>query len=288
MGYQYINVYQEITISSMDEIYQIIKKYKEFHKLPRFERGKGSPPLDCFYRGQSNYEWDISPSLLRSKIEEQNLISTFTPKEAMSLFGTMAYIQHQHRGTRFIDFTKNPDVAIYFACSGSEDKNGALYIYDYAPHEAEWCTAAILSELTRIQSSDEISVQEFSYEVLKYHPDLEKRFSTIEELNGVIISFLNHGFMVLPDKDSLDKNVRLQRQEGCFYVCGVKFSKTLTSTDRWYSRAENNKFSPHSAVVPDDLKNGRSLVKLIIPKEYKQDMLQRLALKGITQDYLLP
>ena len=142
--------------------------------------------------------------------------------------------------------------------------------------------------MTRIQTKDEISVQDFSYEVLKYHPDFKERFSTIEELNGAIISFLDHGFMVLPDKDSYKKNIRLQRQEGCFYVCGVKFSKTLTSTDRWFSRAGNNKFSPHSAVVPDDLKNGHSLVKLIIPKECKPDMLQRLALKGITQDYLLP
>ena len=288
MGYQCIDMYQEITISSLDEIYQIIQEYKKYYNLPRPGLSKESPCLNGFYRGQSNFEWDISPSLWRSNIEEADLISTFSPKETMSLFETIAYIQHHYQSTRFIDFTSNPDVAIYFACSGNDDKNGALYIYDYAPHKSEWYTAAILSELTRIQTKDEISVQDFSYEVLKYHPDFKERFSTIEELNGAIISFLDHGFMVLPDKDSYEKNIRLQRQEGCFYVCGVKFSKTLTSTDRWFSRAGNNKFSPHSAVVPDDLKNGHSLVKLIIPKECKPDMLQRLALKGITQDYLLP
>lgn len=144
MGYQRVNTYQEITISSMDEIYQIIQNYKAFHKLPRFEQGEDSPALDCFYRGQSNCEWDISPSLSRSERSEQTSISTFKHDKNMSLFETIAYIQHHCQGTRFIDFTKNPDVAIYFACSGSDDKNGALYIYDYAPHEPEWYTTTIL------------------------------------------------------------------------------------------------------------------------------------------------
>ena len=106
MGYQCIDMYQEITISSLDEIYQIIQEYKKYYNLPRPGLSKESPCLNGFYRGQSNFEWDISPSLLRSNIEEADLISTFSPKETMSLFGTIAYIQHHYQSTRFIDFNK--------------------------------------------------------------------------------------------------------------------------------------------------------------------------------------
>ena len=288
MEYQYIDMYQEILISSLEEIYQIIQEYKKFYNLPRPGLSAESPELNCFYRGQSNCEWDISPSLLRSKVEEPALLSTFAPKENLSLFGTIAYIQHHHQSTRFIDFTTNPDVAIYFACSDNNDKDGALYIYNYAPHRSEWYTAAILSELTRIQTKDAISVQEFSYEILRYHPEFKERFSAIEDLNGTIMSFLDHGFMVLADKDSYAKNIRLQRQSGCFYVCGVQFSKTLVSSDYWRSQAGKNKFFPHSAVVPEDLKHGHTLRKLLIPQNIKSDVLFALALKGITKDYLLP
>lgn len=116
-------------------------------------------------------------------------------------------------------------------------------------------------------SGSVISVQEFSSELLRRYSDFQKRFLTIEELNGTIMSFLDHGFMVLPNKNNFHKNIRLERQEGCFYVCGVNFSKTLTSKDHCFSCAGKNIFFPHSAVVPDELKDGHSLVKLIIPQK---------------------
>lgn len=57
MGYQCIDMYQEITISSLDEIYQIIQEYKSYYNLPRPGLSKESPCLNGFYRGQSNCEW---------------------------------------------------------------------------------------------------------------------------------------------------------------------------------------------------------------------------------------
>ena len=35
MGYQCIDMYQEITISSLDEIYQIIQEYKKYYNINR-------------------------------------------------------------------------------------------------------------------------------------------------------------------------------------------------------------------------------------------------------------
>ncbi|OUQ44591.1 hypothetical protein B5E64_13610 [Drancourtella sp. An12] len=289
MNYQCINIYQEVTVSSIEEIYDTIKRYIKFHNFSYPNLIDEEPRTYTFFRGQSNSAWDITPSLIRSNIKESKLLEIYMPpKENLSLFGTIAYIQHYHQSTRFIDFTFNPDIAIYFACSGHNDKNGALYIYPYLPHKAEWYTATVLSELTHIQGKDEISVQDFSQIILQSHPEFRERFLNIEDLNGAIISFLDHGFMVLPDSSSYHNNVRLQRQQGCFYVCGVEFSKPLTPTNRWFSQAGKNKFNPHSAVTPDELRNGDFLVKIIIPKDIKPQFLYQLSSKGITESFLFP
>ena len=94
--------------------------------------------------------------------------------------------------------------------------------------------------------------------------------------------------MVLPDDESYGNNLRLQRQKGCFYVCGVEFVSELTARDHWFSRAGRNEFYPYSAIVADSLKWGRNLVKEIIPKELKKEILKDLAEKKITKEYLFP
>ena len=84
---------------------------------------------------------------------------------------------------------------------------------------------------------------------MKKYPSLKKRFSKVEELNGAI---------------------------------------KLTARDHWFSRAGRNEFFPHSAIVADSLKWGRNLVKVIIPKELKKEILKNLAEKKITKEYLFP
>ena len=74
-----------------------------------------------------------------------------------------------------------------------------------------------------------MSVEEFSQEILKHHPELSVQFSSEKELHGTIMSFLDHGFMVLPDSENYGNNLRLQRQAGCFFVCGVVFPQLKIS-----------------------------------------------------------
>ena len=288
MGYKPVQLYQEITVNTLEEIYDTIDEYNRFHNLPRAVHGEGNPLLQAFYRGQNNSEWDISPSILRSDASEHQIPQDFQPPKELSLFGTIAYIQHYHSGTRFIDFSTNPDIAIFFACDGNNDKDGAIFIYDYVPHRAQWYSALVLSELTQLVNKRRISVQYLAEQVLVHNPDLKDRFQQIEDLNGAIISFLDHGFMVLPDDESLQDNLRLQRQQGCFFMCGVKFEHALISSGRWFSRAGRKEFNPKSVNVPNSLKSGWSLAKITIPKESKGNMLQLLASKGITRDYLFP
>ena len=277
----------EIRIDTYEEIIQITREYNRYFKLPRISDNQNEVLVQSFYRGQSNSEWEIEPSLLHTDLSGQQRGNIKIPK-GLSLFSAIAHKQHYYRGTRFIDFTMNPDIAVYFACNKDDNKDGAVFVYCYAPHKAEWYSAIVMSEVEEIISTDKISLQSLSEKIFHNYPDIQKNFQDVQELNGWIISFLDHGFMVLPDEKSIQDNLRMQRQQGCFYVCGVKFDHDLRANDRCFSSAGIQYFYPQSAVVPSDLKSGKWLWKIIIPKEKKTDILKLLSDKGITSDYLLP
>lgn len=205
----------------------------------------------------------------------------------------IAYIQHYHTGTRFVDFTTDLDVALYFACSEKFEKDAALFVWNYSPHSAEWYTTCIQTELILIKE-DKITVQDFSERIIKKHPWISNKMTdenfVNSDLNAAIVSFLEHGFVAVPTGISKKNNLRMQRQKGCFVICGVKFEPELDSClyRRFSSYAGKNEFYPHSVVIPNSLERGNSLVKIIIPKELKWEIFLCLQGKGITKEYLLP
>ncbi len=286
MKYQKNPQYQEIELESISEFYEIIEEYNHYYHLPN---ENNYDPCLAFYRGQSNSGWNIEPSLSRKETPEFKAIKEFSQVEKKtSLFSTIAYLQHHQPGTRFIDFTTNPAVALYFACCDNPEISGAVYICQYLCHRAEWYTATVLSELAALEVNDKIFVEFLAQKVLEKHPEYTGKFEDLNSLAGSIISFLDHGFMVLPDKQSLYENIRMQRQEGSFYICGVQFDKELKSCDRFFSRAGKQMFDPHSVVIPSLLKDAKGLVKLIIPAKLKEEILAHLAAHKITHDFLFP
>ena len=108
------------------------------------------------YRGQANATWPVDCSAARrlaadpaNPIETQLirhllvgyldiLISTtrmrgFLPpdfNESISDLELLAHLQHQGAATGLIDFTRQPLVALWFACHESLDTDGAIYVLD--------------------------------------------------------------------------------------------------------------------------------------------------------------
>ena len=108
---------------------------------------------NAIYRGQSNAEWRVDCSAARrlapnAKGEElANVTHSLVAYTSILLEGALnhvgncpelppgsseievlAQLQHQGAATGLIDFTENPLVALWFACSGNSDKDGAVYI----------------------------------------------------------------------------------------------------------------------------------------------------------------
>lgn len=288
--YEKKHEYQEIHVDTVEDIDKIVADYNCFYNLPRQGRTADDDPsayIQTFFRGQSDESWKIRASIESAKEQEYEILADYKPMQDMSLFDVIAYIQHYRTGTRFIDFTTDKDVALYFACADNKDKDGALFMWCYPPHKAEWYTACILTELARIKTDSKMSVQELSEIILGKYPKISDIFRETIDLNTAIVSFLDHGFMAVPSETAKENNLRLKRQNGCFYVCGVKFERPLDGMARISSHVGYNKFYPHSVQVPESLRNGNALVKIVIPKELKEKIIKSLEKRGITKEYLL-
>ncbi len=276
--------YQEIKVGEINHIYKVANDYNSFYKLPRQGRGDIGDEytyLRAFYRGQSDISWKIMPSICRNQGVDERI-----SESGDLLFEVMAYEQHYIQATRLIDFTTDINIALYFACCDHMDKDGAIFIWSYSPYDPKWMRTKIQCELVNIQK-DKLSIRDFAEELLGKYPELKDKYSYIDDFYAELVSFLDHGFMIMQPRRQQKNNVRIQRQKGCLYVCGVKFETPIDKM--WTSvNAGQNIFCPHEVVVPRELDGGHSLVKIIIPAKLKNAVMNELKSKGITKEYLLP
>lgn len=277
---------RKIAINSIDDLYRIEKEKREYFNIVDSDPYKNS--LTLFFRGQSDYSWELKPSIMRQEsIYEWEELKDYNPNKD-NLVTYIAKCQHYGKKTRFLDFTTDINIALFFACNQDDEIDGSLFICPYVPRKMSWCDSFIISELTLLK--EEITLRDFSDNLLKKYAELNSYYKDTTELCTYIVSWLDHGFAVLPDKDEYEKmkeyNKRIYNQKGSFFACGNKTKRPLDSWSRISSHASNNIIVPEINDVPHTIQGSRFVTKIKISSDLKSNILDVLNEKGINEDYL--
>ncbi len=224
---------------------------------------------DWIYRGQSDFNWNISSTLERNveglnnrkkshhniyKVE-RSVICGFESRIPISFetqIEKLAYIQYHGLPTRLIDFTHNIDVALFFALLGNINGNSAIY--------------AMSREYLRIATMFSMSNYERNGKLYLY--DLENDSvidSLLKKPKTERVVYVNPQY----------KNERIKIQEGCFMFSANLESKFSYCVSRTLGTMVLNTAHPR-------------LIKFLLKPELKIEIQNYLDSKGINQGYIYP
>jgi hypothetical protein len=119
--------YEEVECSKVTELVELFRDRQ-------ISQGNSRRPL---MRGERKFSFEPTAGIFRSEIAQRSEIAIFnefqrhvpaySSMDISDLWHVMALAQHHGLPTRFLDWTSNPLVAIYFACEGESDSDSAVW-----------------------------------------------------------------------------------------------------------------------------------------------------------------
>lgn len=208
-----------------------------------------------FFRGHSDVNFVLLPSVMRNEGWKKNESKMYNdlqiscPKDfenCRTHFEKLVEMQHYGLPTRLIDITRNPLVALYFACQGNKKNYGEIVLISANCEEVKYPqsdTVSILSSLPAFpyekQStlysmaedpnlSNEVFnkkaarlLHEVRLEKPAFHADIEKK----DLLRSVIVL-------------SLMNNNRIVKQDGAFILCGAISGQSDLNSFRYRAKGK--------------------------------------------------
>ena len=230
-----------------------------------------------FFRGQKNSLWGMCPNVFRNDalkyefdaIETAMRQRPYDFRECASDFEILTKLQHYGLGTRLLDVTLNPLVALYFASEKCEEyvqgkdgrgkyipRNGKIaYQYSYG-HRLTELEVRIACALPFIDFTENLTLGELLEKLYKGGTINEDEENSLKEndYKRFIQVIQSNSFVV-----SAHSNERLTRQSGAFIIpTAIKIIKDSGSNGNLLVRKArcdlDEAFEKNSFIIPHDKK----------------------------------
>lgn len=261
------------------------------------EKDRNAVFKEFYYRGVSNSNWELLPSLTVNNLEfyEPAMIEEFKKAypsefEMKDEFEIIAKMQHYGLPTRLLDFTTNPLVSLYFSCSDNkeDEKDGKVVValprknlYDGLDKYKDWiykahdhnfllgCFSENPGNLYTYLGMVYVPNSLF-FKTPKYITEREKRQSSVFMLfaNSIYdvekttcISDEEAAYLILEGEEYYKKNYGSEESV-------LKLHPTLKRLSRQQYKM--------------------NFTEIIVPTNRKKEILKQLANIGVSRNYLFP
>jgi len=207
------------------------------------------PPASAeqwFFRGQQNAAWDVRPNIFREDnlasehivIERAQRQNPVEFKECTNNFEILTKLQHYSLGTRLLDVTLNPLVALYFATEpSSEYKKNQNGQFTYQEHDGKvhyrfvrGCAlrdiqVRIALSIPFVEFGKSLSLEEFCKKLVDDNVITAFEFEQLSDndYSEMIRLLQTNSFIV-----ATNSSIRLIQQRGAFLISSAINIKTVT------------------------------------------------------------
>lgn len=255
-----------------------VSKYVEaIFKLRQSKAGEFSNANFWFFRGQKCNLWSMRPSVFRGNalgmetdmIQQALRQRPFDFRDCTTDFEILTKLQHYGLGTRLLDVTLNPLVALYFASESFEDieygkdnrgkkvsRDGkVVYHYGYG-HKLNELNVRIACAIPFLDIDDTTTLTQFC-SLLRYHAVIsadEEGYLCNDDYRALIQAIQTSHYVI-----SSYSNDRLIRQSGSFIVpTAIKIIENPINIGDSLIRKSNcdldSEFDNHVFIIPQEKK----------------------------------
>lgn len=226
---------------------------------------------NVYFRGQSSINYFCETGVYRNngefvnserKLFKEMLVTNPNDfKNCNYTIEKMAKMQHYGLPTRLLDLTKNPLIALYFACENTK-KDGEIIFFKSSDETECYFDSeevSIIANLFQIDGINETDIRLLS-QFVKSEIGYSIREIKKEDLEKCFFVKTNY------------ENQRIRNQQASFLLCGIEESK-MKQADLESYKLKN--------------KENKKIV-FYIPHEKKSEILKELARINITKEFIYP